>query len=514
MNTPSSQSLTGKAAKGLAWSTLATGANIVGQFVLTIILARLLRPADFGLVAEGILVLRVGQMIVVAGLSSALVQLPKLSNENIRATFVLAIIAGLALSAGMACSAPWLASLVGSGAAQAVVRVLSLALLASCASVVPLAVLRRLMRFKALAIIDTAGLVVGYGATAVILAVAHAGALSLAWALVTQSLLTALLAFLFAPHEGVGGLNLRQSWRVARLGLRYSGSALLEFAGYNVDNLVVARVLGARSLGLYTKAVSLSSLPAQLLNTSVSKVLFPSYSLARGDGSRLNRGYRLGLTLSSLLTTPVSLGVIPAAHVLVLVLLGPAWLQAVPALQILALSVPLNLICVPPIAVLDAAARVRDKAVIQAVFLAVTTVAVAFAGRYGIAAVATAAVMGQALRLLLLLLVAEVTAPLRLKGVWHALLPGLITAALAVGLIAVVVISTSALSPIISLALATLAGLLAYVIVLAFPPQSMRADLMLLLELVKSKEEGSPRGRNIASRYARYLNRRVPESAI
>ncbi|OLT52244.1 lipopolysaccharide biosynthesis protein [Cellulosimicrobium sp. CUA-896] len=317
---------------------------VVGQavrFVLQLAglaaLARLLTPADFGLVAMVTAVVGVAEVLRDFGLSSAAVQARRLSEQQQSNLFWLNGAIGVALAGGLVLVGPLVERFYGTPGVATVVALLAPAVLLSALSTQFRARLNREMRFTALAVSDVVA-----QAAALVVAVSIALARGDFVALVGQQLTLALVALCSLalwtrwlpgrPRRGAGMAHL------LRFGGNVAATQLLGYLSRNVDTLVVGRVLGDVAVGVYSRAFQLLMLPLSQINAPATTVALPVLSRSQDDPADFRR---LVVRSQGILLTVV-LGAVSllftAAPLVVEVFLGPQWEDAVPILRLLCVA--------------------------------------------------------------------------------------------------------------------------------------------------------------------------------
>jgi lipopolysaccharide exporter len=301
------------------------------------VLARLLAPGDYGLVAMIAVFTGFAAVLVDLGLTAALVSRTTVSQAQLSSAFWLNVGMGGLLALVMVALAPAVAALYGEPRLLVLMPVLALAFPLAALSAVQIALCQRAMNFRRLALVEAT-------ATTVALAVAisaAAGGLGV-WSLVLQSLTEAA--------GGSLGLWLASSWRpsvgfdrAAVEGLMSFGANLVGFnvVNYwirNADNFLVGRFAGAGALGLYSRAYTLMLLPLAQVTWVSGRVMFPALSRIRDDHKRVKRAYLDATSLIGFVTFPLMTTLFVAAESFILTLLGPQWEGAVPIFRVLALA--------------------------------------------------------------------------------------------------------------------------------------------------------------------------------
>src|SRR5688572_4721258 len=320
--------------RGIAWTSLMNWLSQAVTWLCTIAVARLLTPADYGLVGMAILYLQLVGVVNELGLGAAVVTKHALTHHQIAQINSLSLLLGLAsfiVSCGLAVP---VSVFFGVPGLRWVVIVMSLSCIITALRAVPAALLERELQFKALALIEAiqsiaARLVV------VILALYGLGYWALAGGMLLGSVLWTGLVLSQHTH----------SFAFPRLGsirdaLTFSGHLLVSrlswYAQANGDFLVAGRVFGKELFGAYAMSFAIASTPTEKVTSMVGRVVFPLFSAIQDNPAALRR-YLLSLTKGiALITFPLACGLALVADDLVLGLLGEGWRSAIVPLRCLA----------------------------------------------------------------------------------------------------------------------------------------------------------------------------------
>lgn len=325
-------------ARGVLWNLLQFGGGKFVTFVSTIVLARLLAPSAFGLVAMGLLAINLFDRLKDLGVGAALVQFPGRQARLAPTGAVLTLATSVLLSIGCVAGAPYLAALLGDARLTPIIRGLAIALLVSGLAVLPDAMLRRDLMFRERTAPELSGAAVK-AVCSIALAFAGFGVWSLVWGQVAAAV-TTTSGYWFVHRRRRGSVDLRDFDRaVAGRLLRFGGSvswiALLALVLDNIDYFVVGRRLGAEQLGYYTMAFRLPELLVVSVCVVIGQVLYSSFSRLQDDRDALRRQYLAALSGVAAVTVPTGLGLAAAAPEIVQVVLGDQFAPAVPLLRLL-----------------------------------------------------------------------------------------------------------------------------------------------------------------------------------
>jgi PST family polysaccharide transporter len=333
----------GKTAKvGAMWAVGRESVTQVLALPTAVLLARLLSPADFGIVAASSFFIQLGKRLGNMGLNTALVRMKDVREEHRASVFVLNMVIGLSCWALLMVAAPYLGAYYGDTRVTGALRLSSMIFLVNFFGVVEYAILQREMRFKQMALVEwTIPLLLM--PTSVALAWAGYGYWSLLIGhLVSNAGSTAMKVYL-------GGW--RPSFRVTRRGLAETvpfgmgvyAKRLLTYAAENLDSLIVGGMFGVTSLGFYDKAYNAADNLSNRLSLG-STVMFRIFAIIREERERFIRAYTKVVLTGTIATLPVFAGLIIAAREFIVVLFGPKWLPAAVPFQLLCAAASMRLI--------------------------------------------------------------------------------------------------------------------------------------------------------------------------
>ena len=332
----STGSMSGTVARGASWSAIGKIGGQLTQVAAGIVLARLLTPADFGLLASVYIVTGFSVLFFELGVASALVQLRDLNEEDLATGFWINAIAGVIFTGLLAAAGPLVADVFNQPALRVLTPIAALTFGLSF-GVAHRALLQRQLRYKELSLIALGTTVVGY-VVSVALALAGAGYYALAIGPVVASGLTSVfywIAFPWRPKHFICRASLPRLWR-------FSGGLfafnVVNYAGRNADNALIGRYLGVAELGFYSRAYNLMLLPVQQVSSVVGGVMFSALSAIQDDRARAAVGYHRAVKMINVATAPALWGLAATAPGVVPLIWGSQWRATVPLLQILCLA--------------------------------------------------------------------------------------------------------------------------------------------------------------------------------
>lgn len=324
------------AARATRWSAVSVIGRQVAQVLFAVVLARIIGPAEFGLVSAATVYATLTALLLDQGLSAALVQRRELPAGAAGAVATLNVAVAVVLGAVTWVAAPSLAAFFSEPELATAFRVLGVGLLLKALAVAPRAMLSRELDFRPVAVADVTGAVTG-AAAGLAAALGGAGYASvLAQVLVTDVVVAVVL--LAAARGPVPGLALGPLRVLLPFSARVFGANAVAYFSRNTDNVLVGKVLGLEALAQYAMAYRVLVIPVQLLGQTVKRTLFPAFSRMADDPPAVARALVAGTELVALLAVPAMALVACAAPEAVDLVLGPAWAPAAPVMTVLALA--------------------------------------------------------------------------------------------------------------------------------------------------------------------------------
>ncbi|MGH7894089.1 MAG: lipopolysaccharide biosynthesis protein [Candidatus Binatia bacterium] len=326
-----------RAARALAWSVSGRLGVQAIRLAFGVALARLLSPREFGLLAMVTLLTQFAISIADLGFEDALVQKRNLDERHRSSVFWTMLLAGCVLALGTVAAAPRIAAFYGVEDLRPLAHMLSALFVLRAIGTVPRAIVARRLDFRSVVRIECAAAVVG-GACAVALAWRGHGVTSLAAQLFAGAALESLLSF------RASGWWPRPECRLSALGdlLGFSANRVatrtLGYWSQHVDELLVGKLLGVASLGLYSRAVNVIQVPVLYVSRATVRVTFPSLALIQDDPERVRCTHLRTTGAVALVTIPMSMGLFAVAEPLVIGLFGAHWREMVPLVRILVVA--------------------------------------------------------------------------------------------------------------------------------------------------------------------------------
>ncbi|RGH94780.1 lipopolysaccharide biosynthesis protein [Ruminococcus sp. AM27-11LB] len=308
------------------------GAQLV-SFVVSIVLARILAPEDYGTIALVTVFTAILQVFVDSGLGTALIQKKDADDLDFSSVFYFNVFVCLVLYAGMFVAAPYIAIFYKDTSLTPVIRILSLTIVISGVKGIQQAYVSRNMLFRRF-FFSTIGGTIFSAFLGIGMAYAGAGV----WALVTQQLSNTMIDTLilwitvkWRPKKAFSWIRLKT---LLTFGWKLLVSSLLDTVYNNLRNLVIGKLYSSADLAFYNQGDKFPKVIVININTSIDSVLLPTMSNAQDDKNRVKQMTRRAIKTSTYIMAPLMMGLAFCAEPVVKIVLTEKWLPCVPFLRI------------------------------------------------------------------------------------------------------------------------------------------------------------------------------------
>lgn len=331
--TDNGESLKEKTKHGMLWSVIDRFGTQGLQFVFGVILARLLSPNDYGIIAMPLVFLGIAQCFIDSGFSSALIRKTKLTQADLSTAFYFNIIVGVVCYLLLFIASPWIADFYDTPILEDLLKFTALATLFNPLCTVQTVLLTRKIDFKKQAKISFISAVTS-GAVGIYLAYNGYGVWSLVFQQVAGSCLRVILLWVeskWRPAAIWSKCSFHYLWN---FGSKMLASSLLAVIYENIYPIVIGKFYTPSDLGNFTRAHQFSKLPSTNITGVLQRVTFPVLSEMQNDDRRLERNYRKIIKAAGFIVFPLMAGLSAVSEPMVKVLLGEQWLGCIIFLQI------------------------------------------------------------------------------------------------------------------------------------------------------------------------------------
>ena len=435
------------------------------QLVISIVLARLLLPEDYGILALVMVFVNVLTVFVETGLGSAIIQKKAIDYKEINQLFTINVLVSVVLYISIYFLAPWIASIYSRYDAKllvAVIRVCTLVLPVGAITSIQNSILYRAFRFKKLFFINIVTVFVS-GAIGIAMAYMGYGV----WALVAQqiaskSLLFVILLFVldWKPHCALPNRN---TVSMIKYSANILGNRLVVVLYNQFRSLLIGRIYSAEDLAFYNKGETFPSMIATNTDYSLQKVMFSAYSKEQDDLARIKQMMRRTISLSTFVLTPIMLGIAAAATNIILVLLTGKWLPSVTYMRVFCLIYLLQPIKTASAQALDGIGKSKTTLHIGLVSKSIGVISLLVAVRISVRAIVLAALITEVLSMPMYFYInskyVNYTIAEQMTDLGKNFLPSLAIAAFIYG----ISVFCSSLAPVIQLVLQIICGAVLYI---------------------------------------------------
>ena len=325
-----------KTVRGIGWSLVS---QLMVQFlnlVTLVVLAHLLSPRDFGLLAMITVITNFANIFAEMGLSSALIQKQDVQQIHLSSVFWLNSVMGLFLALIFLCCSPHISRFYAEPRLTQLTMLISANFVIGSISIVQRTILVKSLDFRRLTLVDVLGVCAGAG-VAILMAVSGAGVWSLAWQSVTASFVSTVILWLLSSWRPCFLFEWSAIRDLLGFGSNLLGTQLLNYWSRNLDYILIGRFIGARPLGVYKNAYQIMLFPLANVSQVIARVMFPALSTIQEDKERVRKIFLKVTRAIALVTFPMMLGLFVTVEPFVVTLFGRNWAGMIPILRIFSL---------------------------------------------------------------------------------------------------------------------------------------------------------------------------------
>jgi PST family polysaccharide transporter len=330
------QDLDSKIRTGVAWTGLTQVAGQMAYLVISVVLTRLLSPQDFGLVAMVLVFTGFATVFTDLGFGASLVQKFDLNQHHKNAVFWISVAAGALVTLVVAAAAPYIASFYNVPALQPLTVAISLIFFINAFATVKVALLQKAMDFRKLAAAQLSGTVLS-GIVAIYLAFRGFGVWSIVVMYVANAIVYVATLWIITPWRPDFSMRWGALKDLSKFSRNLLGFSAFNYWTRNGDNLLVGRYAGSAALGIYARSYTILLLPVAQVSGVIANVMFPALSAIQKDVERVRDVYLKSISVISLVTFPLTLGLLVVSRSFILALFGDKWAGMIPILQVFCL---------------------------------------------------------------------------------------------------------------------------------------------------------------------------------
>jgi len=331
------QNIKQKAKKGVYWSTFSNVANQGTQFVIGIILARLLSPEDYGVIALPTIFLAIAQCFIDSGFSSALVRKEQVTEDDLTTAFYFNVCVGVFFYSLLFLCSPLIADFYNTPILSDILKVTALGLLFGPLQSVHFALFSRKLDFKTPSIISVSSKLTT-GAVGILLAFLGFGIWALVFQGIAGSLLSLAIVWTRSDWRPKGRFSRESFNYLWGYGSKLLSSSILDTLYNNIVPVFVGKFFSPRDLGLLNRGTGYATMPHNQIGSIVGPLTFPVFSRIQSDKEQLDNYFRKLLRLIIFVQAPINLLLVALAKPLVIFFITDKWIDCVLIVQMVAVA--------------------------------------------------------------------------------------------------------------------------------------------------------------------------------
>ena len=327
-------SLKKKALASVFWTSLEQFGNQIIGFGISVVLARLLLPEEFGLIAMLAVFMGIGGILIDSGLTQSLIRTEKPDESDFSTIFYFNLLGSLVIYAIIYVAAPYIANFYDQVQLTSIVRVYCIVFIINAFAAIQKTRLTKKMDFKTQMLVAIPSLVVS-GGVGITMAIYGFGVWSLVWSKIAQSFAATTQLWYWAKWKPIFAFSVEKFKHHFNFGFKLMLSGLLDTVFVNAYPIIIGKFFAPAQVGFYTKADGLQMRPVGIISGIVSKITYPLFSEIKNDNIRLKSVYKRIMQMVIFLIAPTLIFAAVLAEPIFRLLYTEKWLPAVPYFQIL-----------------------------------------------------------------------------------------------------------------------------------------------------------------------------------
>ena len=436
------------------------------QFVVTIILARLLTPSDFGLVAMVMVIRGFLNVFLTTGFNMALVQMQKTNDDHLQTIFFLTFAIGVVLFSISWFGAPLAADFFNDQKIIKLFRITILGFLIGPFSTIPMTMLSKQLKFLELSKIQVVQALVSFSIT-IYMAFEGWGPVSIVAGPMLGNIAILPFCYVYFPWFPKFKFKVDAFKELFGFSWKVFATNTVEYFSRNLDNTLIGKYLGATALGFYNLSYNLMMLPLENIAFPVRSILFPAFSKVQGDRREVTSVYCNFLGLVAALVFPAMFGLFIVSDLFIVFAYGDKWAPTIPILKILCLSGMIQAISIPNNSILLSRGR-SDVVFFLSIFGLIMYVIGFVSGLpWGIIGVASGYTIANVIVIPVSFLVVSKVASIKIKLITKALISPLVGSLIMSSVLILLIypaINNGTTNKLIILTITTISGILTYLI--------------------------------------------------
>lgn len=330
-------SLKQAALSGMFWTYLQQFGSQLISFVVQLVLARLLLPSDFGVIALFSVFLAIGNVLINSGLTNSLIRTKEIDDTDLSTVFFFNLFVSVIVYVMLFFTSPLIAGFFNMPILKDIIRVYALSLPVSAFSAIQQTIFTKNLDFKTQLKIQIPSLIIS-GITGIVLALTGFGVWSLVYMAIVQALISTVQFWLYSKWRPKRIFDKNKFKYHFNFGYKLALSGLLDTVFQNIYTLVIGKIYNPTQLGFYNRANTMQMLPVSSLSGPLNTVTFPLFARIQDDNEQLRNVYRRIMKMVIFIVAPVLTFIAVLGEPLFRFLLTEKWLPAVPYFQILCIT--------------------------------------------------------------------------------------------------------------------------------------------------------------------------------
>lgn len=330
-------SLKKKALVGVFWSALEQFGNQAIGFVISIVLARLLLPSEFGLIAMLAVFMGIAEVLINSGLTQSLIRTTEANDEDFSTVFYFNLIVSVLIYGLIILIAPFISEFYNQPILKDIVSVYCIVFVINAFGAIQKTILTKQIDFKSQMLVSTPSLIIS-GVVGVTMALNGFGVWSLVWSKIAQSFSSTVQLWFWSKWRPTRQFNLEKFKSHFKFGYKLLFSTLLDAIFLHSYTIIIGKFFAPAQVGYYTKADGLQMRPVGIISGIVNRITYPLLSEIQNNNDRLKQVYKKILKLVTFMIVPTLLILAVIAEPLFRLIYTEKWLPAVPYFQILCIN--------------------------------------------------------------------------------------------------------------------------------------------------------------------------------
>ncbi|MDQ1161010.1 teichuronic acid exporter [Chryseobacterium sp. SORGH_AS 447] len=330
-------SLKEQAIKGAIWTYIQQFGTQIVNFVVSIFLARMLIPEEFGLIGMIAIFMGIGNTLFDGGMTSSLIRSDNLENSDYSTVFIFNLVVSIGVYCIVFFSAPLIAEFYKQPSLTKITRFYCLSFIFSSFGSVQNTMLTKTMNFKKQALLSVPAIVLG-STVALVMAKQGYGVWSLVGLTLVNTFVLSCFLWITSSWKPTLVFSLVKFKKHFKYGYKLTLSGILDIVFTNIYQIVIGRFFTPTTVGYYTRANQLMMMPIGNISTALNKVAFPIFAQLQNDEMRLRDAYKRIMLLVLYIINPITVLMLVLAEPITVLLFTKKWLPMVPIFQVICLS--------------------------------------------------------------------------------------------------------------------------------------------------------------------------------